>query len=82
MVITGSLCITPLRQQPIGDEGKNLLFFIFFFQVEKVSHREEDDQSDRGRSPTPGEEMTSLPLGQYNGSYTTVNVEDADGVKR
>lgn len=55
---------------------------IFIFQVEKVSHREEDDQSDRGRSPTPGEEMTSSPLGQYNGSYTNVNMEDADGVKR
>ncbi|TWW66314.1 Splicing regulatory glutamine/lysine-rich protein 1 [Takifugu flavidus] len=51
-------------------------------KVGKVSHREEDDQSDRGRSPTPGEEMTSSPLGQYNGSYTTVNMEDADGVKR
>lgn len=73
-------------QQPIGDEGKNCcscyLFIYLKFQVEKVSRREEDYQSDRECSATPGEEMASSPLGQYNGSYTTLNMEDADGVKR
>lgn len=50
-----------------------------FFQVENVYRREKkkDHQSNREASVTLGQESTSLPPGQYNGSYKTVSVDDA-----
>lgn len=56
-----------------------MLLLFFFFQVENVYRREkkEDYQSDREASVTLGQETTSSPPGQYNGSYKTISVGDA-----